>query len=161
MKLFGSKRVLTVISTLALALILASSSPMPGQTPKPDLFSRSTMQQTDLPGATVWLGKPVQITSGLAWQMFWPNYMGIHAFSHLTPTLARFPKGELIATYTLDSDTQSNPVFSSAYQISRDGGATWGRRYSMIMQHVNMIFLPKPNDSLLAVASEFFEATPG
>jgi hypothetical protein len=69
--------------------------------------------------------------------------------------MAKFPKGELITTYTLDPDTQHNPFFLSAFQISTDSGATWGTRYGVLMQHIPMIFIPDKDNSLVAVASEF------
>jgi hypothetical protein len=80
---------------------------------------------------------------------------------HLTPFMAKFPKGELIVTYTLDPDTLTKPVTLSGFQISRDGGEHWGRRYGVLMQHIPMIFVPKPHDSLMAIASELFRKTPG
>ena len=144
----------------ALIIALAGTTCRAGQAGA-DLFSSTTMQKEDLQGISVWLGQPVPVTAQLGWKIGWPNYEWEHGFTHLTPTMARFPKGELIATYTLDSDTQSNPVFASGYQISKDGGAHWGRRYSMLMQHVNVIFIPKPNDSLMALPSELFQQTPG
>jgi hypothetical protein len=146
---------------MALSILLASTWGDAGQTNRSDLFSRAAMQEIDLQGLRVWLGQPVQVTAQLGWKIGWPQYEWEHAFTHLTPTMARFPKGELIATYTLDSDTQTNPVFASGFQISKDGGAHWGRRYSMLMQHINMIFIPKPNDSMMALPSELFEQTPG
>lgn len=150
-----------IVAATVLVVGLASAATH-GESPAGGgLFSRASMQEMDLPGLTVWLGAPVEVTAQLGWKIGWPHYEWEHAFTHLTPTLARFPRGELIATYTLDSDTQSNPVFASGYQISNDGGAHWGRRYSMLMQHVNMIFVPKPGDSLMALPSEFFQQTPG
>lgn len=145
---------------MILTIVLSSRAAAFAQA-APQLFPRGQMRRVDLTALTVWLGQPLEVTAQLGWQMFWPQYEGIHSFTHLTPTLAHFPRGELIATYTLDPDTQSNPVFASGFQISRDGGAHWGRRYSMIMQHCNMIFISKPHDSLLAPASELFLATPG
>lgn len=143
----------------ALIIALAGTTCRAGQAGA-DLFSSTTMQKEDLQGISVWLGQPVPVTAQLGWKIGWPNYEWEHGFTHLTPTMARFPKGELIATYTLDSDTQSNPVFASGYQISKDGGAHWGRRYSMLMQHVNVIFIPKPNDSLMALPSDSFSRLP-
>ena len=115
----------------ALIIGLAGATGRAGQADA-DLFSSTTMQKEDLPGISVWLGQPVPVTAQLGWKIGWPKYEWEHAFTHLTPTMARFPKGELIATYTLDSDTQSNPVFASGYQISKDGGVHWGRRCSML-----------------------------
>jgi hypothetical protein len=99
------------------------------------------------------VGTPVEVTSQLGWHIFWSKWER-WTFVHLTPFLARFPNGDLIATYTMDPDTQQNPQFSSAYQISHDGGRTWGMRYTTLMQHIPMIFIPAPNNSLIAVPSE-------
>ncbi len=151
-----------VLAALSIMLIAAGATPgKTGQSTGSSLFSRSNMQPVDLQGLRVWLGEPVQVTAQLGWKMGWPGYEWEHAFTHLTPDMAKFPNGELIATYALDSDAQSNPVFSTGYQISTDSGAHWGRRYSMLMQHIPMIFISKPDDSLLAVPSELFERTEG
>ncbi len=150
------------LAALSILFIAASANRgKSGQATGSSLFSRSEMQSIDLQGLRVWVGKPVQVTAQLGWKMGWPGYEWEHAFTHLTPAMAKFPSGELIATYTLDSDTQQNPVFATGYQISKDSGAHWGRRYSMIMQHISMVCIPKPHDSLLAVPSELFEKTPG
>jgi hypothetical protein len=144
---------------LGILPVMAAAKARPTATS--DLFSRASMQTIDLRGMHVWLGQPVQVTAQLGWKMGWPHYEWEHAFTHLTPTMARFPGGELLATYALDSDAQSNPVFASGYQISKDGGAHWGRRYSMLMQHIPMTFIPKPDDALMALPSELFQQTPG
>ena len=151
----------TVRLLITLVIAMAATPVLLAQTASSDLFSPSKMQEVDLNGLHVRLGKPVQVTAQVGWQMGWPQFKDAHAFIHLTPFLARFPGGELIGIYTLDPDTQSNPVFASGLQISKDGGAHWGRRYSMIMQHISVLFVPKPDDSLLALPSEMFEQTPG
>ncbi len=149
-------------AALSIILIAAAiSQGIHGQSSDSILFSRSEMLSTDLQGLRVWTGRPVQVTAQLGWKMGWPGYEWEHAFTHLTPTMAKFPNGELIATYALDSDAQSNPVFSTGYQISTDSGAHWGRRYSMLMQHIPLTFIPKPDDSLLGLPSELFQMTAG
>lgn len=135
-----------------------------GEATNSELFSREKMQPVDLERVRVWLGQPVQITAQLGWQMSWTGHDPVDpqwAFIHLTPFLARFPKGNLIATYALDTDSNDNPLTISGYQISKDGGAHWGRRYSVLMQHEEMVFIPKAEDTLLAVASEYVPAKPG
>lgn len=150
-----------LFSVVALSILLAGAPAKSGQAAASELFPRATMHELDLNGLRVWLGQPVQLTAQVGWQMSWPGFKDVYSFTHLTPFMAKFPKGELIGIYTLDPDTQSNPVFASGFQISNDGGAHWGRRYSMLMQHVSVVFVPKPNDSLLALPSEMFEKTPG
>lgn len=142
----------------------------------PALFSRTNMEEVDLNGLRVWLGKPVQVTAHLGWnqsgvpydQYDWngelpksPQGAVALASVHLTPYLAKFPNGHLIATYVLDPDWYANPVTVSGFQISKDGGAHWGRRYSLLMQHMTMTFVPKPPDSLLGLPSELFQRTAG
>ncbi len=143
-----------------LGLILACAAPFAAGAESgdnPALFARAGMTAVELPGVRVWLGTPVQVTAQIGWKMEWPHVKDEPdwSFIHLTPSLARFPGGNLVAAYALDPDTDDNPFFNSAVQFSRDGGAHWGRRYNLVMQHNPMIFLPKPNDSLLAVPSEF------
>src|SRR5471032_1421130 len=93
------------------------------------LYERAGMKELDFPSLRVWLGRPVQVTAQIGWGMNWvhPGWQPGWSFVHLTPYLAKFPGGNLIATYTMDPDTQQNPFFLSAFQISRDGGAHWGR----------------------------------
>lgn len=150
-----------MIPAVALGILLGGVAANFGQTAGSGLFSPSTMEEVSVDGLRVRLGQPIQVTAQIGWEVGWPQFMGKRAFTHITPALARFPQGELIATYTLDPDTQSNPVFVSGFQISKDGGAHWGRRYSLLMQHITVIFLPKPDDSLMALPSEMFQETPG
>jgi hypothetical protein len=127
------------------------------------LFARSTMKEVDLNGLKVWLGKPVQVTAQIGWGMNWvhPGWQPSWSFIHLTPYLARFPHGNLIATYAMDPDTQQNPFFLSGFQISRDGGAHWERRYAVLIQHIPMVYLPKGKDSLMAIPSELMYRSEG
>ncbi|MGH9345576.1 MAG: sialidase family protein [Terriglobia bacterium] len=120
-------------------------------------------------GLRVWLGNPVQVTAQLGWTQSGLPYELVNppqgavalAFVHLTPYLAKFPNGDLIVTYTLDPDRSANPVTVSGFQISHDGGEHWGRRYSLLMQHMTMTFVPKPLDALLGLPSETFQQTVG
>jgi hypothetical protein len=106
----------------------------------------------ELKGLRVHLGEPVQVTAQLGYQMSWAKGASqasqwapqgpYWAFTHAVPTLARFPHGELIVTYALDPDTVDNPINVSGFQISKDGGKTWGPRSTVIMEHANLIFFP-------------------
>lgn len=124
------------------------------------LFNSGKFTDVQLNGLKVRLGEPVEITKQMGWNMIW-NGHDAWSFVHLTPMLAEFPKGNLLTTYALDPDTQANPVFISAFQISQDGGKQWGHRFSMIMQHIPMTFIPEPPDSLMALPSELMAQTPG
>src|ERR1700722_4548064 len=148
---------------LAAAIILVGSLPLRAGF-NPELFNRDKMTKLDLSGLQVWLGAPVQVTAQLGWQENWTGHDPRDpqaCFIHLTPYLAQFPRGNLIATYAMDTDSNDNPVSLSAYQISDDGGAHWGRRCTVLMQHESMVFVPKPHNSLLAVASEFVQPPSG
>lgn len=124
------------------------------------IFHQGKSAEVKLKGLNVCVGDPVEVTAQSGWHMSWPNHEA-WSFVHLTPMAARFPNGELIVTYALDPDTQANPVFLSGFQISKDGGAHWGLRYSVLMQHIPMIFIPEPDDSLAALPAELMERTAG
>ncbi len=145
-----------------LVLFLCARAPA-APTANPALFAHASMKPVTLHGLKVWMGKPVQVTAQVGWKVEWAHkdWEPSWAFIHLTPYLAKFPGGNLIATYAMDPDNQDNPMFVSGFQISKDGGAHWGRRYSLLMQHIPMIFIPKEDDSLLAIASETMQRTPG
>lgn len=147
------------LATFVTALMVGSF--IQAQQPKDlALFKSGKFTDIKLNGLTVRLGEPVEVTEQLGWHMNWAGHDS-WSFVHLTPMLAKFPKGNLLATYTLDPDTQANPVFISGFQISQDGGQHWGHRYSMIMQHIPMVFIPEPPDSLMALPSEPMAQTPG
>jgi len=145
-----------------------------GPAVNPEMFAPANMTEVKLNGLTVRLGKPVEVASVLGWEVGWrpaehyiagatrdPSAHFSRAGTHLVPFLARVPRGNLIATYALDPDTQENPVYVNGFQFSQDGGAHWGKRYTVIMQHQELVYIPKPPDSLLGVASELTERTPG
>jgi len=126
------------------------------------LFVRARMRESDAPGFRVWFGEPVQVTAQLSWETRWLGEKGgsVAAFAHFFPTIAQFPGGNLIATYAMDPDRQDNPLFANGYQISTDGGGHWGRRYSVLMQHNPMVYLPQAGDTLLAIPSELMRPAP-
>ncbi len=126
------------------------------------LFERSAMRETDLTGLKIRVGRPVQVTAQLSWETRWLGEDGqpVWAFAHFFPTIVAFPKGNLIATYAMDPDRQDNPLFANGYQISGDGGRTWGRRMSVIMQHNPMVYVPRDADTLLGIPCELMRASP-
>ena len=149
-----TRKLLSIAKVSALTCVFIACLPTFSQQKKgDDLFTGTTFKNVDLNGLTVRVGTPVEVTSQIGWRIVWSKF-DRWTFVHLTPFLARFPDGDLIATYTMDPDTQQNPQFSSAYQISHDGGRTWGTRYTTLTQHIPMIFIPAPNNSLIALPSE-------
>jgi hypothetical protein len=75
-------------------------------------------QEIRLKGVKVRLGEPAQVTQTIGRAYF--------------PTLARFSTGELLALYALTEDSNSSAAYVSGFQISVDGGKTWGHRYDVI-----------------------------
>lgn len=146
-----------VTAVLGLVICIPSLSQ---QTKDQALFNNRAFKEVNLNGIKVRLGDPVEVTSQMGWRVVWSKF-DRWTFVHLTPILAKFPNGDLLATYTLDPDTQQNPQFSSAFQISHDGGLHWGTRYGVLMQHIPMIFIPEPNNSLMALPSEIMPLTSG
>ena len=152
-------RVVRRLTALAAALVMCAASYC--QAPQStDIFAHRKFTEVKLNGLTVRLGDPIQVTAQLGWKTSADIY-DWYSFIHVTPTMARFPNGELIAAYPLDPDSQNNPAFLSAFQISKDGGAHWGTRYSVLMQHIPMIYVPDANNSLLAIPSEMMYTTQG
>ena len=119
------------------------------------------MKQLVVGDSNVWLGQPIPFAAQTGWQSSGPNVPVGWSYVHLTPFLAKFPHGELIVTYALDPDTLNKPLILSGFQISRDGGSHWGQRYGALMQHIPMIFVSQPNNSLLAIASELSQQNSG
>src|SRR5262245_16622251 len=119
-----------------------------------DLFEPAKMTDAKLSEMRVRLGKPIQVTAQLAWQ---EGYKGQWAFIHPIPTMARFPTGELIVTYSLVADTNENPTYNTAFQISRDGGRTWGHRYDTIPDHQGWIYVPQEPDALMAIPAHMYQ----
>ena len=105
---------LSIVKLCALLCVLLASLPGLSQQKKSDdLFTGTTFKDVDLNGIRLRVGNPVEVTSQLGWHISglkWDRW----TFVHLTPFLARFPNGDLLATYAMDPDTQQNPQFSSA-----------------------------------------------
>ena len=111
------------------------------------LFRNSDMTLVQMNGLRLRLGKPVQVTES-------------HGYAYV-PTLARFPGGALLVTYSLVPDTNENPSNVGAFQISRDGGRTWGHRYEVLPEHHPLIYVPQEDGSLVAIPSHLFPVSPG
>ena len=153
-KSISRRRCYRVLELAALACLFTGSMTCYAQQPtNSSLFSNRKFKEVDLKGLTVRLGDPIQVTAQVGWHINTFNF-DRWSFIHLTPMLAKFPKGELIATYALDPDTQQNPYFLSAFQISKDSGEHWGTRYGMLIQHIPLTFVPAADDSLIALPSE-------
>ncbi len=90
-----------LVLTLTLSLGFASSS---GKTDELDHFR-------------IRVGKTVKITASY-------NYCWY-------PTMHRFPTGEILTTMRMSPDDANPEGEFSAYCLSKDGGQTWGRRYTM------------------------------
>lgn len=143
---------------LLLGLLLTISSfGYAQQTHPSDIFSAERMTEVKLDGLQVRLGRPIQVTAQRAWQS---GADGPWAFIHPVPAIAKFPTGELLVTYSLTADTNEEPTYLSAFQVSRDGGKTWGHRYDLIPDHQPWIYLPRADGSLLAIPSHFYQADP-
>jgi hypothetical protein len=117
-----------------------------GFAPQPHLLTTGEMTKVRLQRLTVRLGQPIEVTqtTGRAW----------------FPTLAKFPSGELMVTYSLVADTNENPTYLRAFQVSRDGGRSWGHRNDLIPDHQPWIYVPRDDGSLLAIPSHFYQADP-
>ena len=164
MKKAGDRNTRPETRKVALAILLCSlfaGAALAGESV--GLYEHPTMKAVDLNGLRVWLGKPVQVTAQVGWGTTWAHSERPTAwcFTRLAPFLAKFPKGNVIATYIMDSDSNEDPFFLSGFQISKDRGAHWGRRYGTLMQHISMVFIPKEHDSLMALPSELMYRTDG
>ena len=113
-----------------------------------DAFSNTIMRVVKLKGMTLRIGEPIQVAAQLAWQ---EGPQGRWAMNHPTPTIARFPSGELLVTYTQVSDGMDNPRDLSAIHFSEDGGKTWGEKNDLIPQHQAMIYVPTGPSALMAI----------
>ena len=107
-----------------------------------NLLSTGKMTTVKLQGLTVGLGEPIQVTDtfGHAW----------------FPTLAKFPSGELMVTYAVSPDSNANAFSVLAFQISKDGGQSWGHRYDIIPEIQPAIFVPQEEGSLLAILAHLY-----
>ena len=113
---------------------------------QPNLFSSGKMTKVKLQGLTVRLGQPIQVTDTIGHAWF--------------PTLAKFPSGELMVTYAVAADSNANPYSVRGFQISRDGGQSWGHRYDIITDLQPAIYVPQEEGSLLAILAHLYRPDP-
>ncbi len=142
------RRVTLVLAWLAATLTAAGAEPSSSGLPT----------EIRLPGLRLKIGRPVQVAAQLAWEEG-PNHRWV--MNHPVPSAARFPTGELMVTYALDSDYNDNPRNVSGVQFSTDGGQTWGKRYNFLGEHQALIYTPEPDGALQGIPAYLFRARPG
>lgn len=130
-----------------LLLTFLAFRPPPTLSQETALFQTAQMTEVSLPGVKVRLGRPIQVTAS-------------HGRAYI-PTIARFSGGELIVSYSLVADTNENPANVRAFQISHDGGRTWGRNYEVLPEHQPMIYVPSTDGSLMAIPAQLYPRRPG
>ena len=130
-----------------LLLTLLAFRPPPTLAQEAALFQTAQMTEVSLPGGKVRLGRPIQVTES-------------HGRAYI-PTIARFSGGGLICSYSLVADTNENPANVRSFQISHDGGRTWGRRYEVLPEHQPMIYVPPTDGSLMAIPAQLYPRRPG
>ena len=135
----------SVISSAFVALALATAAD-------------AAVTEVKLNGLRVRVGEPIQIAAQLAWQEG-PNQRWV--MNHPVPSMARFPSGELLVSYSLVSDYNDNPRNFTGLQFSNDGGKTWGPRGDYIAEHQAMIYTPGPDSSLLGIPAYLYASLPG
>lgn len=139
-----------MLQTLTLGLTAAPllASPQPASTRTGSgLFQPSEATELKLAGMRVRLGRPVQVVES-------------HGYAYI-PSLARFPAGELLLTYSSSPDTNLNPGYTGTFQISADGGRTWGQRYDVLPEHQPMIYVDQLDNSLLAIPAQLYPTKSG
>ena len=99
----NSSRYSAILSALALILSLS--------------FAFSFGKTNELDHFRIRLGKAVKITASYNYCWF--------------PTVHRFSTGEILTTVRMSPDDSNPEGEFSAYSLSKDGGQTWSRRYTM------------------------------
>lgn len=145
------RRTIVALVGLIVSWSLQSSH---GQAASP--VQKTSTREIKLRGLRVRLGQPVQVAAQLAWQ---EGPEGRWAFNHTTPSMAKFPTGELLVTYTMVTDYNDNPRNLSGLQFSRDGGKTWGERHDFLAEHQPMIYVPEDDGSLVAIPAYLHKQT--
>src|SRR5262245_42146713 len=131
--------------TIAVGLLIVQGYSQPTATT--DAFTNTKMTEVKLKGLRVRLGEQIQVAAQLPWQ---EGQTERWAVNHPVPSMARFPGGELLVTYSLVADYNDNPRNISGTQFSKDGGKTWGERYDFVAEHQPMIYVPENDNSLMA-----------
>jgi len=126
--------------------------------PVPDQMDPAKITEVKLDGLRVRFGEPVQVCSRLAWEEG-PQHRWV--MNHPVPSMARFPTGELLVSYSLVSDYYDNPRNFSGLQFSSDNGKTWGPRHDFVAEHQAMVYTPEPDGSLLGIPAYLYPITPG
>jgi hypothetical protein len=124
----------------------------------PTAADPAIIAEVKLDGLRVRFGEPVQVAARLAWEEG-PNHRWV--MNHPVPSMARFPKGELLISYSLVSDYYDNPRNFSGVQLSIDQGKTWGRRLDFLAEHQALVYAPEADDSLLGIPAYLYPQTPG
>jgi hypothetical protein len=104
------------------------------------------MSTIQLDRVTVRLGEPMQALASIGHAWF--------------PSVAQFPTGELLLTYSLAADTNENHVDISGYQVSADGGKSWTPSYGVIPEHQPMIFVPQSDGAIFAIPAYLYTQHP-
>ena len=141
-----------VASTIALIGLFLDTFHLQSANPAPS----PPEKEIKLKGLRVRLGQPIQVAAQLAWK---EGPEGRWAFNHTTPTMARFPTGELLVTYTMVTDYNDNPRNLSGLQFSLDDGKTWGERHDFLAEHQPMIYVPQEDGSLVAIPAYLHKQT--
>ena len=129
-----------------IVFLLASWLWASGFAPQSHLLAAGETTTVTLQRLTVRLGEPIQVTETIGHAWF--------------PTLAKFPSGELMVTYAVSADSNANPYSVRAFQISRNGGRSWGHRYDLITDLQPSIFVPQGNGSLLTILAHLYQPGP-
>ncbi|MDB6169550.1 MAG: hypothetical protein JWM88_2414 [Verrucomicrobia bacterium] len=143
-------RILRGLPLLALAAGLALSALTTA--------AAAAVTEVKLAGLRVRIGEPIQVAAQLAWEEG-PNHRWV--MNHPVPSMARFPSGEILVSYSLVSDYNDNPRNFSGLQLSKDGGKTWSRRLDFVAEHQAMIYTPVADSSLLGIPAYLYATSPG
>jgi hypothetical protein len=111
-----------------------------------------------LNGLRVQVGEPIQVAAQLAWEEG-PSHRPV--MNHPVPSMARFPSGELLVSYSLVSDYNDNPRNFSGLQYSTDQGRTWGRRHDFVAEHQAMVYTPAGPSALIGIPAYLYSMAPG
>ena len=114
------------------------------------------LTEIKLNGLRIRVGEPVQVAAQLAWAEG-PNRRWV--MNHPVPSMARFPSGELLISYSLVSDYNDNPRNLSGLQFSSDNGQTWSSRRDFVGEHQAMVYAPLDSATLLGIPAYLSAST--